>query len=122
MLKMYGIPNCDTVKKARTWLQTQGEAFEFHDFKKQGVTPEHIQQWLNAPNAPSWEVLLNRKGTTWRGLPPATQALAVDAATAAELMAAHPSLIKRPVLVWPHGVTVGFSPEVWAKELAALRP
>ncbi|MBA4254804.1 MAG: arsenate reductase [Polaromonas sp.] len=120
MLKMYGIPHCDTVKKARAWLQAQGAPFEFHDFKKQGVTPELVQGWLSSPHGPDWSVLLNRKGTTWRGLPPATRALAVDAASAAALMAAHPSLIKRPVLVWPHRVTVGFSPDDWAQELAAL--
>ncbi len=122
MLHMYGIPNCDTVKKARTWLQAQGVAFEFHDFKKQGIAADDIQQWLNASAAPGWATLLNRKGTTWRGLPPATQALAVDAASAAELMALHPSLIKRPVMAWPHRITVGFSPDAWAKELAAMRP
>lgn len=122
MLKMYGIPNCDTVKKARTWLQTQGVAFEFHDFKKQGITPELLASWLQHPQPPGWETLLNRRGTTWRGLPPDLQASVLDAATAIDVMQAHPSVIKRPVMVWPHAVTVGFNPDEWAAHLARSLP
>jgi Spx/MgsR family transcriptional regulator len=117
MLKMYGIPNCDTVKKARTWLQARGVAFEFHDFKKHGVPTEVLQPWLASPG---WQTLLNRRGTTWRQLDTATQAAVVDAESAAELMQHHPSVIKRPVLVWPHKVTVGFDAEIWTQELASL--
>jgi Spx/MgsR family transcriptional regulator len=112
MIQMYGIPNCDTVKKAQQWLRAQGLAFAFHDFRKQGVPAQALQQWLQEPG---WEAVLNRKGTTWRQLPPEVQAGVTDAASAQALLLAHPSAIKRPVVAWPDGrVTVGFSPEGWA--------
>ena len=109
---VYGIPNCDTVKKARAWLGSQGIAHAFHDFKKQGVPAEQLPAWMAAVG---WEKLLNRQGTTWRKLDAATQAGAQDAAGAAALMQQHASVIKRPVVQWPQGqITVGFSPEAWA--------
>ncbi|HSI59085.1 MAG TPA: ArsC family reductase [Ideonella sp.] len=112
MIKLYGIPNCDTVKRARTWLAEHGRPHEFHDFKKQGVPPERLAAWVQALG---WEPLLNRKGTTWRKLDPATQAAATDAPSAQALMLAQPSVIKRPVVEWGGGaVTVGFAPEHWA--------
>jgi Spx/MgsR family transcriptional regulator len=117
---MYGITHCDTVKKARTWLQAQGVAFEFVDFKKAGAPAALLQAWLNHPQGPDWQTLLNRRGTTWRTLPPAAQAAVVDAATAVALMEAHPSAIKRPVLAWPDRVTVGFNADAWAAELTRL--
>ncbi len=108
---VYGIPNCDSVKKARIWLGEHGLDHEFHDFKKQGVPEERLQQWLKACG---WEAVLNRKGTTWRKLDPATQAAVQDAASAKALMLQQVSVIKRPVIEWPSGaVTVGYSPEQW---------
>lgn len=110
---VYGIPNCDTVKKARAWLTSQGIAHEFHDFKKQGVPAAQLPAWMQAVG---WEKLLNRQGTTWRKLDAGTQARAQDAASAAALMQEHASVIKRPVVEWPQGaITVGFSPEAWTE-------
>ena len=109
---LYGIPNCDTVKKARAWLAGEGVDCAFHDFKKAGVPPDRLQQWMQAAG---WEKLLNRQGTTWRKLDPAAQAGARDAAGAGALMLAQPSVVKRPVVEWPDGsVTVGFDAADWA--------
>ena len=115
-LTVYGIANCDTVKKARLWLQNQGLAAEFHDFKKQGLAPDVLAAWVQTLG---WERLLNRKGTTWRKLAPQQQASACNAAGAGALMLAHHSVIKRPVVRWPDGrLTVGFAPEAFAAMLA----
>lgn len=112
MITVYGISNCDTVKKARAWLTTQGLAHEFHDFKKLGVPAARLPVWEKAVG---WEKLLNRQGTTWRKLEPAIQAGATDAACAFAVMQAHASVIKRPVVEWPGGqITVGFDPKIWA--------
>ena len=111
MIILYGIPNCDTVKKARAWLSGHGRDHRFHDFKKQGVPPEELARWTQAAG---WEKLLNRKGTTWRQLDAAVQAAVVDAASAESLMLAHPSVIKRPVLDWGDDLTVGFEAAAWA--------
>ncbi|MET3131216.1 Spx/MgsR family transcriptional regulator [Oxalobacteraceae bacterium GrIS 1.11] len=105
-ITVYGIPNCDTVKKARVWLSAQGQDFSFHDFKKQGLERATVAQWLQHL---SWEVLLNRKGTTWRNLPEQRKAATVDAASALELMLEFPSVIKRPVLHREQQYEVGFS-------------
>lgn len=114
-ITVFGIPNCDTVKKARLWLQNQGLAYQFHDLKKDGVPPEALTRWMQALG---WEVLLNRKGTTWRKLEEALQASVCDAASAAALMRAHVSVIKRPVVQWPDDrITVGFTPERFASLL-----
>jgi len=103
---LHGIPNCDTVKRARAWIADQGVEHEFHDFKKAGVPEARLAAWLASAG---WETLLNRKGTSWRKLDEATRAAVVDAASAAALMRAQPSLIKRPVVDWPDGATtVGF--------------
>ena len=108
---LYGIPNCDSVKRARAWLAERGTAFAFHDFKKQGLTRELVAGWLAQLD---WETLVNRKGTTWRGLDESLRAGVADAASARALMLAHPSVIKRPVIEWPAGaVTVGFEPNRW---------
>jgi len=109
-ITIYGIPNCSSVKKAREWMAAHQVAHEFHDFKKQGLTPEHLSQWLTQMD---WTVLLNRKGTTWRGLDPATQAQVHDAASAQQLMLSWPSLVKRPVVVKDQQVVVGVNPEAW---------
>ena len=110
-LTVYGIPNCDSVKKARAWLSEHGLEYAFHDFKKQGVPEAELDAWLKTCG---WETLLNRKGTTWRQLDTAMQARVVDAASAKALMLVQASVIKRPVIAWPSGqTTVGFSPERW---------
>jgi arsenate reductase (glutaredoxin) len=115
MTTLYGIPNCDTVKKARVWLSDNGVDATFYDFKKQGVPADLLPGWIAAVG---WETLVNRKGTMWRKLDAAAQAAVVDAATATALMLEIPSVIKRPVVVWADGsVTVGFSPEAFAKRL-----
>ena len=114
MITLYGIPNCDTVKKARAWLSAQGVLYEFHDFKKQGLAPETLARWSDALG---WDKLLNRKGTTWRKLDAATQAAVVDAASAQSLMLAQTSLIKRPVVDWGQSTTVGFDTAAWSTRL-----
>ena len=110
MTILYGIPNCDTVKKARTWLAEHGRPYTFHDFKKQGVPPEALARWAQATG---WEKLLNRKGTTWRALKPDQQAAGEGAAGAQLLMLTNPSIIKRPVVDWGDSITVGFNAEDW---------
>ena len=94
-LVVYGIPNCNTVKKARTWLDEQGQTFAFHDYKKQGVPADRLDAWIKQVG---WEVLVNRQGTTWRQLDDATKAGVVDAASARALMLDKASVIKRPVI------------------------
>lgn len=111
---LYGIPNCDTVKKARTWLTDHGLEYQFHDFKKQGVPADRLPDWMQAVGR---DKLLNTKGTTWRKLDADVQARAADAAGAAQVMQEYASVIKRPVVEWngtPTGrVTVGFDPALW---------
>ena len=109
---LYGIPNCDTVKKARTWLTGQGIDFAFHDFKKQGLDRETASRWLEQLD---WETLVNRKGTTWRNLPDERKAAIVDKASALELMLEHTSVIKRPVLEGDGALAAGFSPDAYAR-------
>ena len=111
---VYGIPNCDSVKKARTWMDEHGIAYTFHDFKKQGVPADALDVWLRAVG---WEVLVNRKGTTWRKLEPAQQNHVTDAASARALMLAQASVIKRPVVVIGQDVVVGVNPEAWTRVL-----
>jgi arsenate reductase len=113
MITVYGIPNCDTVKKARAWLAGQGLEAAFHDFKKQGVPAELLPAWLKAFGR---DKLVNRAGTTWRKLDDAAKAGVVDDASATALMLAEPSVIKRPVVRWPDGrLTLGFSAEAFEK-------
>ena len=119
MITLFGIPNCDTVKKARAWLTAQGMDYQFHDFKKQGVPPEDLNAWIAAVG---WEKLLNRKGTTWRKLDAAMQSTAVDAESAAKLLILNASLVKRPVVEWADlpsaaDISVGFDAENWAKRV-----
>ena len=116
MVTMYGIPNCDTVKKARAWLADKGLDAVFWDFKKQGVPAAELANWAHALG---WEPLVNRKGTTWRKLDAATQQAVVDSTSAMQLMQSQPSVIKRPVVCWPDGsVSVGFDAGVWAQRIA----
>ncbi|MBT9553882.1 MAG: ArsC family reductase [Hydrogenophaga sp.] len=115
MTTLYGIPNCDTVKKARTWLAEHGVTHTFHDFKKHGVPEPDLSRWLAAAG---WETLVNRKGTTWRGLDEATRSAVVDNASARTLLLAHASVIKRPVVVWADGaITVGFDAADWQRRV-----
>jgi len=117
MTTLYGITNCDTVKRARAWLNEHGVAYRFHDFKKEGVPEDELDQWLRAPG---WEALVNRRGTTWRRLDDETRASVVDAASARAALLANPSLIKRPVVNWgpQHGVSTGFDAAQWKKDHA----
>ena len=112
-ISVYGIPNCDTVKKARAWLDAKGVAYIFHDFKKEGADPARLRDWVAAKG---WETVLNRRGTTFRKLDPAATA-ELDADKAAALMQAHPSAIKRPVVEHPRGLLVGFDPAEWDSAL-----
>ena len=112
---LYGIPNCDTVKKARTWMAAHGHEFDFHDFKKQGLERATAAAWLEQLD---WEVLVNRKGTTWRNLPEVRKAAVTGKESALDLMLENPSVIKRPVLDRDGIVSVGFSDSQYAELLA----
>lgn len=109
-LTVYGLANCDTCRKARKWLDAEAIAHRFHDVRKDGIAARDVARWAAAVG---WETLLNRRGTTWRGLPD-TEKESVDEAKAVALMAEHPALIKRPVFEDAGAVRVGFTPEVQA--------
>ena len=106
---LYGIPNCDTMKKARVWLDQHGVAHVFHDYKKAGIDRASLERWVNEHG---WETVLNRAGTTFRKLPDADRAN-LDADKAVALMLAQPSMIKRPVLDLGDRRIVGFKPEIY---------
>ncbi len=108
-ITLYGIPNCDTVKKARAWLGANGVAHDFHDYKKQGADTAKIAAWVERAG---WEKVLNRAGTTFKKLPDADKE-GIDAVKAARLMAANPSAIKRPIVEYPGGLLVGFKEAEW---------
>jgi len=111
---IYGIKNCDTMKKARAWLDKHGVAYVFHDYKTAGIERERIERWSKKVG---WETLLNRAGTTFRKLPDKDRN-AIDAKKAVSLMLAQPSMIKRPVLDLGGGkLVVGFKPELYAAAL-----
>jgi Spx/MgsR family transcriptional regulator len=112
-ITLYGIPNCDTVKKARVWLDAQGTAYAFHDYKKAGADPAQLAKWCDAAG---WEKVLNRAGTTFKKLPEADKA-DLDQTKAVLLMGANPSCIKRPVVEHPGGLLVGFKEAEWAASL-----
>jgi arsenate reductase (glutaredoxin) len=109
-MDLYGIPNCDTVKKARAWLDARGIAYRFHDYKKEGADPARVASWCEAKG---WDRLLNRSGTTFRKLPEAERE-GLDQAQAIAVMVANPSAIRRPVVVYPGGLLVGFKEAEWA--------
>ena len=111
MLHVYGIKNCDTVKKALAWLDGHGAKYTFHDFKKEALTPALLDGWIKAVG---WETLLNRKGTTWRGLPEKVRE-GIDAKSARALMLENPAIIKRPVVVKAQSVSVGFDADDFAQ-------
>lgn len=112
---LYGIPNCDTVKKARTWLDAQGIAHDFHDYKKAGADASKLAQWCAVLG---WEKVLNRAGTTFRKLPE-TEREGLDEAKAIAVMVANPSCIKRPLVEHPGGLLIGFKSDEWAAALAS---
>ncbi|MDO7596440.1 MAG: ArsC family reductase [Pseudomonadota bacterium] len=112
MTTVYGIKNCDTVKKSRRWLEANGVAFQFHDFRDDGIDEKTIQFWLQSV---SWETLLNKRSTTWRQVDQ-TQRDTINKESAIGLMLAFPSIIKRPVLVNNDTILVGFD-EVHYKSL-----
>ncbi len=109
-VQLYGIPNCDTMKKARTWLEAQRVDYEFHDYKKSGIERAKLESWIRSAG---WEALLNRAGTTFRKLPEGAKANLTEA-KAVKLMLEQPSMIKRPVLERGKTLLVGFSPEKYA--------
>ncbi len=110
---VYGIPNCDTVKKARKWLDGEGIDYVFHDYKKQGVPEQHLKAWIADQG---WEPILNKRGTTFRKLPDADKQ-DIDPAKAETLLLANPSMIKRPIVEYAGGMLVGFDADEWAKAL-----
>lgn len=112
-ITLYGIPNCDTVKKARNWLEAQGLAYAFHDYKKAGADAGKLAEWCAAAG---WDKVLNRAGTTFRKLPDADKA-DLDQTKAIAVMLANPSCIKRPILEHPGGLLVGFKEADWAAAL-----
>ena len=105
---LYGIANCDTVKRARAWLAAQGAPVEFVDFKKAGLSAAQLDAWLDRV---AWERLLNRQGTTWRKFSDAQRAAVVDAASAKTVMLANPSVVKRPVIETGKALLIGFDPD-----------
>ncbi|WJY19814.1 arsenate reductase [Alteriqipengyuania flavescens] len=109
MIDLYGIPNCDTVKKARKWLEAKGLDHTFHDFKKEPPSRGMVGEWADAVG---WQVLLNRRGTTFRKLDDADKE-GLDRDKAVELMVAHPSMIKRPVVTHDGQTDVGFNETIW---------
>jgi len=115
MITLYGIKNCDTVKKARAWLDARGVAYAFHDYKVAGAAPEQLRGWTAEHG---WEKLLNRSGTTFRKLPEQDRQ-DLDRDKAITLMLAQPSMIKRPVLDLGDRRLVGFSEAVWGEALPA---
>jgi arsenate reductase (glutaredoxin) len=112
MLTIYGIPNCDTMKKAMTWLNKNKLTFAFHDYKKEGISKARLEAWCKLAG---WEVLLNKKSTTWRELPEAEQQKVTTQAAAIKLMMSHTSSIKRPVLEHSKGLLIGFKEEDYSK-------
>ena len=117
-LTIYGIKNCDTMKKARTWLEDRGMKYDFHDYKASGIEAAKLKSWAGQVG---WDVLLNKAGTTFKKLPDAAKE-GITEAKAIKLMAEQPSMIKRPVLDLGNGkLLVGFKPEIYEKALPKKR-
>jgi arsenate reductase (glutaredoxin) len=116
-ITMFGIKNCDTIKKARAWLDAQGVAYDFHDYKTAGIDQARLERWCKELG---WETLLNRAGTTFRKLPDSDKAVS-DARKAIALMLAQPSMIKRPVLDLEGRLLVGFKPDLYRDALRSGR-
>ncbi|RZF61872.1 ArsC family reductase [Sphingobacterium corticibacterium] len=113
-LQVYGIKNCNTVKKALTWLDDNNISYTFHDYKKEPATLEQLTGWEKKV---SWESLVNKKGTTWRKLSAEEQAEVVDAATANHVLLKNNSMIKRPLIESPKGIILGFDEEEYQDKL-----
>ena len=113
-IQFYGIPNCDTVKKARKWLEAQYVDYAFHNYKTKGADPARIAEWVADKG---WEVMLNKRGTTFRKLAEADKS-DIGADKAVKLMAEHPSMIKRPVVEYDGGLLVGFNESEWSAALS----
>lgn len=109
-MTVYGIPNCDTVKKSLDWLRSNKITFEFHDYKKQGISETKLNEWIKQVD---WQILLNKKGTTWKKLDKSIQAGITSEKAAIALMQEHTSLIKRPVVETERGIVVGFNETVY---------
>lgn len=116
-ITLYGIKNCDTVKKARGWLDAHGVEYDFHDYKRSGIDRGRLDYWCKQLG---WETLLNRAGTTFRRLPDADKEVA-DARSAIALMLAQPALIRRPLLEFEGSVLAGFKPELYERMVRAAR-
>lgn len=110
--KLYGIPNCSTVKKAIAWLEKKGVDVEFHNFKKEGLDAKRVKEWLKQAE---WTRLLNRSGMTWRNLDEGMKASITSAAKATQLMCEQPSMVKRPVIEYGAKLLVGFDEDEYAK-------
>ncbi len=110
---MYGIPNCDTIKKARNWLTSHNIEYQFHDYKKQGTDENQLKNWLQELG---WEQLINKRGTSWRKLDKKTKA-GMDIQLALQIMLANPSIIKRPLLVLSDQKILGFNEHTYQQEL-----
>lgn len=116
-MKLYGIKNCDTVRKARKWLTDAGIPHEFHDFKSDGLDPGLLASWEQAVG---WETLINRRGTTWRKLPEQVRDT-ITAPSAHDIMLSNPSVIKRPVVDHRGQISVGFSNDEWASKFLSIK-
>lgn len=110
MVTMYGIKNCDTIKKARAWLENAGVDYQFHDYKKDGLTAELLNRWISELG---WEALLNKRGTTWRKVDESIRD-SIDESSARQLMLENPSIIKRPLLDTGSRKVLGFSADEYA--------
>ncbi len=108
-LAVFGIRNCDTIKKTLKWLEANGVAFQFHDYKKLGVPEDELNRWIQEAGA---EALINKRGTTWRKLTEADKAACDDPGKAAELLRAHSSMIKRPIITKGQQLLIGFDEEL----------
>ena len=111
MVKIYGIPNCDTMKKARSWLEANGIEYDFHDYKKLGVPEKNLKNWVNQAG---WETILNKRGTTWRKLDDEVKDN-IDETAAIQLMLDNPSIIKRPILESGKLLLIGFRQDQYSQ-------
>jgi Spx/MgsR family transcriptional regulator len=111
---VYGIPNCDTTKKALAWLSKKNIPFSFHDYKQQGISKEKLNDWCNRKG---WELVFNKRSTTWRELPDATQKEITDQQAAIKLMMENNSIIKRPIIEIGNELIIGFNEEEYKKQI-----
>ena len=117
MLHVYGIKNCNTVKKAIDWLTEQKIDFTFHDYKKEPAQNSKLKEWQKLV---SWEILLNKKGTTWKKLSPEEQATVIDDNSAREVLLKNNSMIKRPIIEYNNEIIVGFDETIYQQKLSNL--